>query len=46
MPAGIESVYRWEGKVQSDPELLLKIKTQTALVPELTAHVKALVRGL
>jgi len=40
--AGLESVYRWEGKVQSDEELLLKIKTRSALVPELTAEVRAL----
>lgn len=39
---GIESVYCWEGAVHSDSELLLKIKTRTVLVPELTAHVKGL----
>ena len=35
-------MYFWEGKVQSDEELLLKIKTRTPLLPELTAHVKGL----
>lgn len=35
-------MYLWEGKVQSDAELLLKIKTRKALVGELTAAVKAL----
>jgi periplasmic divalent cation tolerance protein len=38
----VESVYFWEGKVQSDEELLLKIKTRRALVGELTTAVKAL----
>lgn len=41
-PTGVESVYWWDGKVQSDAELLLKIKTKTALVPELTSRVKEL----
>lgn len=40
--AGLESIYFWEGKVQSDEELLLKIKTRKQLLPELTAQVKAL----
>lgn len=35
-------MYRWEGKVQSDEEVLLKIKTRSALVRELTAEVRAL----
>lgn len=39
---GLESVYFWEGKVQSDEELLLKIKTRKALLPELTTHVRQL----
>lgn len=36
---GVESVYWWEGKVNTDAELLLKIKTRKALVPALTAAV-------
>lgn len=30
----IESVYRWEGKVESNREYLLLIKTSSALFPE------------
>jgi periplasmic divalent cation tolerance protein len=40
--AGLESVYVWEGKVQSDAEVLLKIKTRRTLVSELTSAVKHL----
>ena len=36
---GVESMYWWEGKVETEQELLLMIKTRAALVPELTAHV-------
>lgn len=39
---GLESIYFWEGKVNADEELLLLIKTRRALLPELTAKVKAL----
>ncbi|CAL4912974.1 unnamed protein product [Urochloa decumbens] len=38
---GIESVYWWEGKVQSDAEELLIIKTRGSLLDALTEHVKA-----
>ncbi|KQJ96480.1 protein CutA 1, chloroplastic isoform X1 [Brachypodium distachyon] len=38
---GIESVYWWEGKVQTDAEELLIIKTRESLVNALTEHVKA-----
>ncbi|KAL6867708.1 hypothetical protein ACP4OV_015732 [Aristida adscensionis] len=38
---GIESVYWWEGKVQTDGEELLIIKTREALLDALTEHVKA-----
>ncbi|KAL5209375.1 hypothetical protein ABZP36_004998 [Zizania latifolia] len=38
---GIESVYWWEGKVQTDAEELLIIKTREALLDALTEHVKA-----
>ena len=41
-PTGLESVYFWEGKVQSDAELLLKIKTRKALLPQLTTAVQGL----
>ena len=39
---GLESVYWWEGKVATDAEELLMIKTRTGLLPELTQHVKAM----
>ncbi|KAJ1295658.1 hypothetical protein BS78_01G239900 [Paspalum vaginatum] len=38
---GIQSVYWWEGKVQSDAEELLIIKTRESLLDALTEHVKA-----
>ncbi|KAH1065405.1 hypothetical protein J1N35_030392 [Gossypium stocksii] len=38
---GVESVYEWEGKVNTDPEELLIIKTRQSLLPALTEHVKA-----
>ncbi|XP_062216639.1 protein CutA 1, chloroplastic-like [Phragmites australis] len=38
---GIESVYWWEGKVQTDAEELLIIKTRESLLDALTTHVKA-----
>ncbi|XP_002968158.2 protein CutA 1, chloroplastic [Selaginella moellendorffii] len=36
---GIESTYWWEGKVETDSEVLLIIKTKKSLLDELTAHV-------
>lgn len=39
---GLESVYEWEGKVQSDNELLLMIKTRSCLVSSLTKRVREL----
>ncbi|ESW09633.1 hypothetical protein PHAVU_009G143300 [Phaseolus vulgaris] len=38
---GIESVYQWEGKIQTDSEELLIIKTRQSLLDALTEHVKA-----
>ncbi|KAL6641146.1 hypothetical protein ACP70R_019327 [Stipagrostis hirtigluma subsp. patula] len=38
---GVESVYWWDGKVQSDAEELLIIKTRESLLDALTEHVKA-----
>ena len=32
---GLTSIYRWQGQVQADPEVLLLIKTRRALVPKL-----------
>jgi periplasmic divalent cation tolerance protein len=36
----IKSVYRWEDKVQVDPEWQIWIKTTTARLDELTAFIK------
>ena len=35
--SSVTSVYRWEGAVQSDPEVLLIAKTDAARVPEIEA---------
>ena len=37
----VESLYRWEGKVQQEGELLLVIKTRTALFETAMARIKA-----
>jgi len=39
---GVRSVYRWQGAVQYDAEVLLLLKTVTALVPALSARVREL----
>ncbi|MHC4599142.1 MAG: divalent-cation tolerance protein CutA [Planctomycetota bacterium] len=39
---GLVSVYRWEGKVQQDPEELLVAKTRRSLLGNLEERVKAL----
>lgn len=36
----IESVYRWEGAVQHEPETLLLIKTRTALFERAIARIR------
>ncbi|TRY61229.1 hypothetical protein TCAL_07983 [Tigriopus californicus] len=36
---GVTSVYEWEGKIETDTELLLMIKTRSTVVPELTEFV-------
>jgi periplasmic divalent cation tolerance protein len=38
----LQSVYRWEGQVQRDEELLLLIKTRRALCARVEARVKVL----
>lgn len=40
--SGIESIYRWEGKVQSDAEVLLMIKARAADYPLLETRIRAL----
>mmetsp|Transcript_13438 Transcript_13438/g.18388 ORF Transcript_13438/g.18388 Transcript_13438/m.18388 type:complete len:112 (-) Transcript_13438:178-513(-) len=37
---GVESMYWWDGAVQTDSELLLMIKTRQALVSDLAAKVQ------
>ena len=39
---GIQSIYRWEGSVQEDAEVMLLMKTPAARVAALTARVEAL----
>ena len=38
----IQSVYRWEGAIEHDEELLLLIKTSAAIWPRLEARILAL----
>jgi periplasmic divalent cation tolerance protein len=38
---GVESTYLWQGKVETDSELLLIIKTRQSLLQQLTDHVTA-----
>lgn len=37
---GVTSVYEWEGKVNTDSEVLMMIKTRTSRIPELTEFVQ------
>lgn len=39
---GVRSVYRWQGAVQHDAEVLLLLKTVPARVPSLSARVREL----
>lgn len=39
---GLRSIYRWQGRIEDEPELLLIIKTQAGLVERLAARVKEL----
>jgi periplasmic divalent cation tolerance protein len=39
---GLTSIYRWQGAVQADAEVLLVMKTRRALVPRLKERLPAL----
>ena len=39
---GLTSIYRWEGQIQRDAELLLLIKTRRAVYPLLEARIRVL----
>ena len=39
---GVRSIYRWEGKVQDDPEVLMVIKTRRELFDKLEKRVREL----
>ncbi len=39
---GLTSIYRWQGQVQRDAELLLIIKTRSARYPALEARIREL----
>ena len=39
---GLTSIFKWEGEVTEDNELLLMIKTRSEIVSELTAKVESL----
>ncbi|GHG82809.1 divalent-cation tolerance protein CutA [Comamonas sp. JC664] len=39
---GARSIYRWEGRVQDEPEVLLILKTRAALFEPLRARIVAL----
>lgn len=39
---GLTSIYRWEGKIQRDTELLLLVKTRAAVYPLLEARIREL----
>ncbi|MDR7192344.1 divalent-cation tolerance protein CutA [Luteimonas terrae] len=39
---GVRSIYRWEGAIASEAEVLMMIKTTTAQLPALREHLVAL----
>lgn len=39
---GVRSIYRWEGKVQDDAELLLVVKTRRPLIQQVVERIREL----
>lgn len=39
---GVQSIYRWQGKVESAAEVLMVIKTSTSLTPEVQSTIAGL----
>ena len=39
---GVRSVYRWEGRIQDDSEVMLLVKTRASLFPEVVLRVRQL----
>ena len=39
---GVRSIYRWEGRVQDDPEVMMVVKTRADRAAELSERVQAL----
>jgi len=39
---GVRSIYRWQGELHDEPEVLLIVKTRASLVAALAARVRAL----
>jgi periplasmic divalent cation tolerance protein len=39
---GVRSIYRWQGEIHDDPEVLLIVKTRASLVETLASRVRAL----
>ncbi|XP_070573617.1 protein CutA homolog [Ptychodera flava] len=37
---GLTSVYKWEGKVEEDSEVLMMIKTRASKVPDVSTYVR------
>ncbi|CAD5119618.1 unnamed protein product [Dimorphilus gyrociliatus] len=37
---GLTSIYKWQGKIEKDSELLLMIKTKTELVDQISEYIR------
>lgn len=38
---GLTSIYKWKGKIEEDPELLMMMKTRSSLLPSIIENVRA-----